>query len=78
MIQHRCMAKVNDFNGSILILKFSLFHLDGSTPRTPALSKRIINSVQQDNSDNTSIHSSNRPNTRRAMTIDTTDVGDSV
>jgi len=79
---------IGDANGAILAYDAlcmnhtfddttSLYGEDGSTPRTPALTKRIINSAQHDNSDNTSIQSSNR-NTRRAMTIDTTDVGDSV
>lgn len=56
-----------------------LFIVEGSTPRTPALSKRTTGAGQHDNSDTTSLQSSHRQSTRRTTTTtDATEYGDSV
>ncbi len=62
----------------MIFLFVFIFKKEGSTPRTPALSKRTMTTVQHDNSDTTSIQSSNRQTTKRTMTIDNPDLGDSM
>ncbi|CAF3899528.1 unnamed protein product [Rotaria sp. Silwood2] len=80
---------IGDANGAILAYDAvclnhnfddttSLYGEDGSTPRTPALSKRIMTSAQQENNDMTSVQSSNRPTGKRTTTIDNPDIGDSL
>jgi hypothetical protein len=54
------------------------FFKETSTPRTPALLKRMMATVQHDNSDTTSIQSSNRQSTKRTMTVDNPDISDSM
>jgi hypothetical protein len=55
-----------------------LFLKEGSIPRTPALLKRMMTVIQHDNSDTTSIQSSNRQTTKRSLTTDIPDIGDSM
>ncbi|CAF3708247.1 unnamed protein product [Rotaria sp. Silwood1] len=80
---------IGDANGAILAYDAlclnhnfddttSLYGEDGSTPRTPALTKRIITSTQNENNDMTSVQSSNRTITKRITTIDNPDSGDSI
>ncbi|CAF3635294.1 unnamed protein product [Rotaria socialis] len=80
---------VGDANGAILAYDalclnhsfddaISLYGEDASTPRTPALSKRTITTLPHDNSDTTAVQSANRPVPRRTMTIDNTDLSDSI
>jgi hypothetical protein len=62
-----------------LLFFFSLvLKKEGSTPRTPALSKRTMANIQHDNSDTASLHSSNRQTPKRTMTIDNPELGDSM
>ena len=60
------------------IVLLRLIWKDASTPRTPALSKRTMAAFQHDSSDTTPVQPANRPMTRRTMTIDNTDLGDSM
>ncbi|CAF1217175.1 unnamed protein product [Adineta ricciae] len=80
---------IGDANGAILAYDAlclnhnlddttSLYGEEGSTPRTPALSKRTMTSVQHDSSDSTSLHSSTRQIPKRAMTFDSPETGDSI
>jgi len=57
------------------LLKYSI---EGSAPRTPALTKRLISPNQNDNSDSASIQSSNRQIYRRTTTIDNPDTSDNM
>lgn len=62
-------------------LKFehnSIFITEGSTPRTPALSKRPMTFVPHDNNDVTSVQSSNRQSVKRTTTMDNNDMTDSM
>ncbi|UJR31517.1 hypothetical protein I4U23_019006 [Adineta vaga] len=78
---------IGDANGAILAydalclnqtLDDATSLYDGSIPRTPALSKRTLTNTQNDNSDSTSIHSSNRHTPKRAMTFDSPETGDTI
>ncbi|CAF1119442.1 unnamed protein product [Rotaria sordida] len=80
---------IGDANGAILAYDAlclnhnlddttSLYGEDGSTPRTPGSSKRIITIAQHENSDMTSVQSSNRPMTKRTTTIDNPDMSDNI
>ncbi|CAF1335849.1 unnamed protein product [Adineta steineri] len=80
---------IGDANGAILAYDAlclnqgledttSLYGDEGSTPRTPALSKRTMTNTQHDNSDTTSIQSTNRQTPKRTMTIDNPETSDSV
>ena len=55
-----------------------LFGKDNSTPRTPGVLKRAMTTGPPDTSDTTSLQSSTRQTPQRMMTIDTSEMGDSM